>query len=165
MPICHFSSWCFLSQLFERVRKWFRNVGNVDLWRLLAGIESNLTLDLSFISPDVFIPFLSSPLLSCCWTYLRVDIQSSTVSLLSAEFDKLLNVQRENQLCLSHWILVMNWGSSRPAKTCLHSTQSMLLWHIVRTYGTTGVWLTTAITQGMGSSGVTCEPSRIVHLL
>lgn len=64
--------------------------------------------DLCSVSVKMFSTLLLDFIIK--YTYSRAPY------VLSAESDKLLNVQRENQLCSSHWILVLNCGSSKPAK-------------------------------------------------
>lgn len=133
---------------------------------------------LYYVLPSLssLFPFLLILFLFCLCKYIFYPVawliiketQSRALYVLPAEFDKLLNVQKGNQLC-SCWILVLKCGSSKPAKKT--HQQSMLLWNIVW-YGTTvptSDWITilTVLTAGMGLNGVTSprEPSSIVHLL
>lgn len=166
-PICRFSSRCFLFQLFAHVRGQFRF--SLCGFTAVTGMGSNPILDclLPFMSSFLSFHFFYIYLVSVK-TFSTLLLDCTAPYVLSAEFDKLLNVQKENQLCSSHWILVLNCGSSKPAKkphrpVCTEHAIvacSANIWH----YQCMINYILTAITQGMGLNGVTCEPSRIVHV-
>lgn len=129
----------------------------MDSWRLLDDKGSNLIMDLCypmpccpllpplslifpFLSFFIYFYFVSVKMFSTLLLNLSLIRHTVEHCMFSTEFYKFLNVQKRNQLCLSHWSLC--WTVD--PLNCLRSAHSVLLWHRVWTYGTTSVWLTTA---------------------